>query len=239
MGPAKPTPIDLRNQGASLAELLVVVAVLSVLASLLAPVLAGARRAADTASCVARARQTVAAWLLYAGDSDDRCCPSYYTADRGRTIVAWDFAVRGQGPSTVSLGLLGPYTSTGSLYQCPSFQGESWGRPFTGYAYNTTYLGGDPAMGLWPAAMTEVADPAGTAAFADAGFGSPVRGHNFLRAPSDPLFVAGKVHFRHEGTANIAWADGRIRGSRAVHLPEVDEPLVGAVSPDDSAYDLD
>ncbi|MCW5939338.1 MAG: DUF1559 domain-containing protein [Fimbriimonadaceae bacterium] len=227
------------NAGFSLVEMLVVLCVSMVLAAMLFPALTSAREASHKTACSSNLRQIGIAWLLYAGDHSDRCAPSHYSLDRGRTAVAWDFTVRRQETVLVTLGLLGPYIRTGEIQQCPTFHGEAWGRPTTGFAYNTTYLGGDPAMGTLPVALSEISDPSGTVAFADAGFGSPVRAHNFLRAPSDPLFVAGKVHFRHQGTANVHWADGRSQGSRTVHLPVADEPGVGSLSSDDSAYDLD
>jgi prepilin-type processing-associated H-X9-DG protein len=219
--------------------LLVVVAIAGLLASLLLPGLGTARDAARRTECASNLRQWAAAWFLYAGDSDDRATPSYYVLDRGRTVASWDFTVHRQSPPVVTLGLLGPYTRSVRLGQCPSFSGEAWGRPATGYAYNTTYLGGDPAMGTGPVALSSVADPGATVLFADAGFGSPVRGHNYLRAPSDPLFVAGLVHFRHQGSANVAWADGRFGATRRVYRPDPDEPTLGALSHGDEAYDLD
>jgi prepilin-type processing-associated H-X9-DG protein len=227
------------GSGFSLTELLVVVAVIVGIIGTLFPALAGAREASQKTACSSNLRQVVVAWLLYAGDHNDRCVPSYYSLDKGRTVAAWDFTVRRQETTLAEPGLLGPYTRNTGIQQCPTFHGESWGRPMTGYAYNTTYLGGDPAMGSMPVALGQIGDPSGTVAFSDAGFGAPVRAHNFLRAPSDPLFIAGKVHFRHQGTANVVWVDGRSQAARTVHWPVADEPGVGSLSVDDSAYDLD
>lgn len=223
----------------SLIELLVVIAIISILAAILFPVLARAKEAAKAASCLSNLRQLVDAWFLYAADADDMAAPSYYYTDRGRYEHAWDFIADGQNPQNTEPGLVASYARTGRLNQCPTFVGEAWGRPYTGFAYNTTYVGGDVYAGTKPQNLTRLADPSGTAIFADAGYGHPVRAHNFLRAPSDPLFVAGKVHFRHSAGANVAWADGHASRARTIHLPLQSEPGVGALSDHDEAYDLD
>ena len=62
---------------------------------------------------------------------------------------------------------------------------------------------------------------------------------NYLRAPSDSLFIAGKVYFVHQGTANVAYADGHVDsvGKKCRYEPAT--PDVAALSEDDSAYDLE
>jgi prepilin-type N-terminal cleavage/methylation domain-containing protein/prepilin-type processing-associated H-X9-DG protein len=217
----------------TLIELLVVIAIVAVLAAILTPVFAQARLSARATLCLSNLRQLALAWTLYAHDYDERACPSYYFAPEE---VAWDFRFPATGPAP---GLLGAYTRTGELNRCPSFRGEAWNRPHTGYGYNATYVGGDLLRGTPAAALSGIAHPSGTAIFADAAFGSPPMAHNFLRAPSDPLFVAGKVHFRHLGRANVAYADGRAAAARTIHHHDPAEPLLGALSADDSAYDLE
>lgn len=217
----------------TLIELLVVVAIIAILAAILMPVFAQARQSARATQCLSNLRQLSLAWSLYADDADGRASPAYYFAP---AEVAWDFRFDG---TRASPGLLGAYARTGELNRCPTFSGESWGRPQTGYAYNTTYIGGDAWAGTLPAPLSAIGLPSSTALFADAAFGSPPMAHNFLRAPSDALFVAGKVHFRHLGRAMVAYADGHARSTQTRFLAEVTEPELGALSADDSAYDLD
>lgn len=214
-------------------------AIIAVLAALLFPVLAQAKASAKATQCSSNLRQISIAWLLYAGDADDIAAPSYYYTERGRFENAWDFTTDGRDPKNAKPGLVASYAKTGALNQCPTFVGEAWGRPYTGYAYNTTYIGGDDYAGTKPQSLTRIADPSGTAAFTDAGFGNPVRPHNYLRAPSDQLFVAGKVHFRHHAGANIAWADGHATRAKTIFRAKPNEPGVGALSEHDEAYDLD
>jgi prepilin-type N-terminal cleavage/methylation domain-containing protein/prepilin-type processing-associated H-X9-DG protein len=224
------------RKGFTLIELLVVIAIVAILAAILFPVFAQAKAAAKRTNCLSNLKQFDLAWTMYAGDADEGACPSYYYVPSG--MVSWDFAQEG---ATTRLGLLGPYTKTGALSACPSFDGEKWGRPYTGYAYNASYLGGD--IGFVPALpvanLGRIADPVGTVTFADGGYGNPPKAQNYLRAPSDPFYGAGKVHFRHLGSAAVAYADGHVRSVRTRFLPKAAEPGMGALSADDSAYDLD
>ncbi len=234
-----------RRRGFTLIELLVVIAIVAVLASILFPVFAAGKRRAAQTQCLSNLKQIVTAWQMYADDNKGRACPSYHFAE-GR-MFSWDFTTwpGGWGP-----GLLGPYLRSGEIHRCPSFTGQAWDRPFTGYAYNASYIGGDAVRSgdgsifiRRPARLSEIADPAGTAVFADAGFGNPVSAHNYLRAPSDRTsgtFRSGTVHFRHGGAANVARADGSVVSTRTIyrHRPDL-APMCGTLSEDDSAYDLE
>lgn len=254
--------------GFTLIELLVVIAVIAILAGLLFPVLASAREKSRQVKCVSNLKQIAAAWLLYADDNEGRACPSYYwSSDNWQR--AWDFDlkdVRSGGVTTTIWrdGLLSPYARSGELKSCPSFNGRGWSRPYTGYAYNASYIGGDVTVDgdtyvdQWTdrphtiAFVGRIRDTSHTAVFADGGFGNPVAAHNYLRAPSDELFQAGTVHYRHNGAASVAYADGHVSAVREKHTRYTDVPWLrkgrsafdcapntGGLSPDDSAYDLD
>ncbi len=233
-----------RRSGFTLIELLVVIVIIAVLASLLFPIFAAGKRRAAQTQCLSNLKQLISAWQMYADDNGGRACPSYYFSE-GR-MVSWDFTT---WPGGWSHGLLGPYHRSGEIHRCPSFSGQAWDRPFTGYGYNASYIGGDAIRSgegsvfvRRPALLSEIADPAGTVVFADAGFGNPVKAHNFLRAPSDRTsgtFRSGTVHFRHAGSANVARADGSVISTRTIyrHRPDL-APMCGTLSEDDSAYDL-
>ncbi len=181
------------------------------------------------------------AWTLYVNDNEETACPSYFYTPDYLIETAWDFRIDwtdGNKP-VATLGLFGPYTRSGQISSCPSFRpDETWGRPYTGYAYNATYIGGDILANLPVAGFGQISDPSGTALIADAGYGNQVKPQNYLRAPSDPFFGIGKVHFRHSATASVVFCDGHAKATNHLFLPSQSEPNLGALSQDDSAYDL-
>ena len=227
----------------TLIELLIVVAIIAILAAILFPVFARARENARKTACLSNLKQLSTAWLMYAQDYDEKVCPSYYYADGYNEEHAWDFILYWGGsmdsnPARSTVGLMGPYTKNGQINACPSFYGEPFGRPYTGYAYNASYIGGDDFAGIPAAHLAAIADPAGTVVFSEGGWGNPVMAQNYLRAPSDPLFMAGKIHYRHNGAANVAYADGHVKSFLRKYRFDKSEPDVGALSQDDSVYDL-
>ena len=231
------------RQGFTLIEILVVVAIIAMLAAILFPVFSRARENARKTSCLSNLKQITTAWTMYAQDYDEKVCPSYYYTDGFDHEHAWDFDLIWGGyvdgnPQSYTVGLLGPYTKNGQINNCPSFYGQAWGRPYTGYAYNATYIGGDDLSDIPTAHLAQISDPVNTVLFADGGFGNPVSAQNYLRAPSDGLYLAGKVHFLHNTTANVAYADGHVKSATRIYLYDAAEPEVGALSNDDSAYDL-
>jgi prepilin-type processing-associated H-X9-DG protein len=183
---------------------------------------------------------------MYAQDYDEMACTSYYYSTDFRYEYAWDFvldwATIVDGYPAYEFGFLGPYTKSGQLNTCPSFYGGDWGRPYTGYAYNASYIGGDVFGGLPIATLASIQSPAETALLADGGFGNPPAAQNYLRAPNDPtnLYQSGMVDFRHNMTANVAYCDGHAKSVTTKYdIPPHVYPQTGALSPDDSAYDLE
>lgn len=256
------------SYGFSLIELLVVMAVVAILAAMLFPVFISAKEQARQTKCLSNLKQIVAAWQLYVDDHSGRACPSCLSGIYGWRR-AWDFdlkdvRVNGKTTTVWKHGLLGPYAKSGELKACPSFHGGKWDRPYTGYAYNASYIGGDFTVDgnvyidqytdrpHTIALLGEIKHPSTTAVFADGGFGYPANAQNYLRAPSDEFFQAGTVHYRHDGLACVAYADGHVSAARrrythylAVPWLKVNRkafdcaPETGRLSQDDSAYDLD
>ena len=233
--------LTLPVRGFTLIELLVVITIVSILAAILFPVFSKVRANARRTVCESNLKQLGLAWQMYANDYDERACPSYNSANAND---AWDF--HRLSNHTWTTGFLGVYTRDGEIHGCPDnpFKSNPTQRPYNGYGYNATYIGGDLGTphGNYPAcALFQIVMPSQTAVFSDAGYG-PQSASNFLRAPSEAVTYrnSGNTDFRHTLTANVCYADGHIK---SVHDPAPYEPTFGHHNPqwgelsnDDSAY---
>ncbi len=238
----------------TLIELLVVIAIIAILAAILFPVFSRAREKARQASCISNLKQLALAMLMYTQDYDETWPLAYYWSPGWTDEYAWDFHIEYSGWNVAgySLGLIGPYTKNEQINACPSARGfvSSSGRPYTGYAYNTSYIGYRHTAGgyddLPPASLADVQRPSETVLLADSAFWttwprSGLAGNNYLRAPSDPmhLWIGPNVHFRHNGTANVAYCDGHAKAVAQKYNISSNDPTLADLSSDDSAYDLE
>ena len=234
--------------GFTLIELLVVIAIIAILAAMLFPVFARARAKALQTTCLSNIRQLALAFLMYASDYDETMPFAYDYADDRSSESAWDYHID-YTTGTFSPGLIGPYTQAQEINACPMARTiESWGRPYSGYGYNTTYVGGPPDEGKEPATLGEIQSPSDTVVLADCAYwnipfggGDPfVALTNYLRAPSDLYygFIGPNVHFRHNATANVAYCDGHAKAATQKFNPSDNDNSLADLSIDDSAYDL-
>jgi prepilin-type N-terminal cleavage/methylation domain-containing protein/prepilin-type processing-associated H-X9-DG protein len=65
-----------KKQGFTLIELLVVIAIIAILAAILLPVLAQARKRAQAIQCLSNEHQLSLAWIMYANDNADKLVPN-------------------------------------------------------------------------------------------------------------------------------------------------------------------
>jgi prepilin-type processing-associated H-X9-DG protein len=169
------------------------------------------------------------------------------------TSAEWDFTkVTTGGVTTVSAGTLWLGSTNAQVQQCPSFDGSSNtpNDPYTGYNYNTSYIGGEQAGAVVvpPAKATMIRDSAGTGVFGDGQYSSGA--NKFMRSPFlSPTEAAvarwgGTQGFRHRKRTNVAFADGHAESLetayRVTYASQI--PLVavgtGFLSTDNSLYDL-
>jgi prepilin-type processing-associated H-X9-DG protein len=250
----------------TIAEVLVIIAIMGLLTGLLLPALSAARTASRQMQCQTNLRQ-----MSIAATHSTALWDAYPTAvrfeDRDGAIcrVAWDWVTTITG-DLVEPGPLWTFTDNpGCVMQCPGFSGSSnySGDPYTGYNYNTSYVGAEYIMGpvvdgkitnipvqagAKPAA---VRDPQHTAVFGVGGYSGGA--NKFMRAPEHPhgtspwTTYAGGQAFLYNGQTNVAWADAHISAVNAGYEGMYASPALlnilryphnGFLSNDDSAYDL-
>lgn len=125
----------------TLVELLVVIAVIAILASLLLPVLSKGKARAQTIDCVDHLRQLQMCWHMYAHDNDNVLTPNnfVYAVSMGTTNppvlsednISWCRTLAPQDPNPINdqTSLLFTYNTNPNIYHCPSDTSTVNGRP--------------------------------------------------------------------------------------------------------------
>ena len=229
--------------GFTLIELLVVIAIIAILAAILFPVFASAKKQANQAACVSNVKQIGYAFLMYAQDWNGACPPLAstpktftYTYD-SRTFQTGTWIT-----NQAHAALLDRYMKT-KRYLCPcdlwnkgieksrDSAGNHW--PFyTSYGYNNIHLAhqtwyGDYIPGYTSTArMDTIKAQSRTVAFAD----KDMRNEPVLRPPNCPAYglpseftcYACIGHWHNDG-ANVDFVDGHVKwmntGPRGVSGP--------------------
>ena len=124
-----PLPVS----GFTLIELLVVIAIIAILAAMLLPVLAAAKRRALEIQCINNLKELQIGWVLYAGDFQDYMLPNspynYAAADSWcpnsgeapPSLMNWTTAVGNTNAVYFKTTILTPYmSSVFGVYRCPA-----------------------------------------------------------------------------------------------------------------------
>ncbi len=212
------------RNGFTLIELLVVIAIIAVLASILFPVFGRARESARKTSCLSNLKQIGLGWMQYSQDYDEKLMLTL-TRQPGKAFYWW-----GSYDGTTfrpEEGPLQPYMKSAQIQACPSFDNKLRTElGLTGYAYNDTYLGGvtypEPSYTetFNPVSLASIQSPAETVVMADSArlntmSGAPVlEGNTYLSTPSSDYPA---LHGRHNGMANVLWADGHAKAAKPVY----------------------
>lgn len=225
----------------TLIELLVVIAIIAILAAILFPVFAKAREKARQTSCLSNLHQIGLAFLMYTEDYDETFPMAYYED----WLHYWDATLNPVTWTQDGPGFIYPYTQNGQIQACPSFHVTNSDRTYTGYAYNTDFLGSNPVdvygPRRGPASLGSVQSPSKTVMVCDSatvGLNGNLIGNNLLKAPGQVDYYGPNVDFRHNGMANVVYVDGHAKAVATKANVSGAYPELGDLSADASAYDL-
>lgn len=185
-------------------ELLVVISIIAILASLLLPALRAARETAKQINCVGNLKQLGISMQMYINDSNNFFVP----------LNAFD-TTAGWGKILAAENYIPDVKSKAFNLHCPSeLKFTRDGNYFFGvYGYNYIYLGSNYCWkygGSWganfpTAQIHRLRNTAGTIAFLDSDFKHTEPGTGYYIVDSwEASYYPGT---RHSGAANILWAD--------------------------------
>jgi prepilin-type processing-associated H-X9-DG protein len=254
-----------RFKAFTIVELVVVIGIIALLMSILMPSLSRAKEMCKTTVCLNNLRQMVIAAGVYASDNGGRYpLAGIMDFDNMDNQKEWDFFRNFENGQIKQCrgGFLWYGLSALSVQQCPSFKGNSNspGDPYTGYNYNSSYIGGFIAKisgeltGNNSSKDVEVRRPAKCAIFGDGEF--TLGANKFMRSPSagklDVDFgniyrYAGTQGYRHLKRTNVAYCDGSVCGVDELYTETLSKQTIedynknhpvktGFLSADNNAY---
>lgn len=252
----------------TLVEVLVVIGIVVILIGLVLPALSTAAEGGRAAECQSNLRQLAVASQTYTTLNKERFAPAvlmFGLPGVGVRTLAWDYdTAPGRAPTAGSITRLLDVPSR--IHHCPSHTGaDAGGDEFTGYNYNTTFIGAEgrfPQVGAggsiidgWSNARPGLgsAQCRNTSA-ALLGEGGWAGGTNkFMRAPGNTvegdlqMILAGAQAFRHLGCCHAARLDGSVHShctscqgaltTSDLAASILAHPANGFLSEDDTAYD--
>lgn len=198
--------VILRLGGIALPELMMVLAVLSILAAVGTPLIVKSRAKSKLSQCIANLQQVNRAVQLYAEESQGRLPALASSPPPGRW---WHYKEQVKGYA----GLTGASSARDKVFACPSDRGYSEaGEPpqpfwqakkydYTSYVFNSVNLPGVPNVGGWTVAS--IKEPARTLSVMEWTAHAPLSWHNSRTGKANSPFY-------NDAESVVGFVDGHV-----------------------------
>jgi len=204
MGPNTESSFGRRREAFTLIELLIVIAIITLLTAILFPTFAAAREKARQSTCVSNERQLGAAILVYAQDYDETYPPANCPAATVSGIANWYYLADPYIKSGIPADVLAQAGITKSILHCPD--------------YDRTAIPGVDYPSRCYGVNRRLMPPVGEATMLPAAYISLPAPLTQVRTPAQTVLLA-------EVAGDTAWTEGMDDPARVAAAPVAGTPI--------------